>query len=417
MTADQHPSASQQPPFPPVPPLHAMARWWSLVAVVAMALPPRASGPRSPATPGAQVQQALARAVSGGSSSFTLPAGEIVFGKAVFSLQAARNFALRGSPTGTTTLLFAPGGGMRVVGCTNVTVSSVTIDYDPAPFSQLVIDRVVSSAEGCCTPPGSGSAWCSTPPSACCNATYEVSLHPRSHTIAGFPTGLLDASHHTRSEVWTSQGVMTFPWGAAAEVGVTSCHAPWPASTEALGPLRFRLRMRPVRNASAGTILTYHGREYLTYVVANSTAVVTEHVQIHSATGFAIVELDGECGHAYRHVSVTRREGLMIASNADSFHSNDCARGPTIEHCEFAHMMDDYVNIHSTLFSVAGTSGQKIELAMNRGLPVVGGAARAALDMWETSHPLFLALELWMTVSPPVLAVAGGTAHQIQWPT
>jgi hypothetical protein len=323
-------------------------------------LPPASTGSSqfttaAPTTPGAQVQQALSRAVSAGSPSFTLPAGVIVFGKAVFSLQAARDFALRGSPTGTTTLLFAPGGGMRVAGCSNVTVSTLTIDYDPAPFAQLAIDRVVSSAEDCCTPPGRGVEWCSAPPSACCNATYEVALHPRSHTIAGFPTGLLDASHHTRSEVWTSQGVMAFPWGAAAEVGVTACHAPWPTSWESLGPLRFRLRMRPVRNASTGTILTYHGREYLTYVVANSSAVLTEHVTIHSATGFAIVELDGECGHTYRHVRVARRkeqQPLMIASNADSFHSNDCARGPTIEHCEFGHMMDDYINVHSTLFSV-----------------------------------------------------------------
>ena len=179
---------------------------------------------------------------------------------------------------------------------------------------------------------------------------------------------------------------MKFPWGAAAEVGVTACHAPWPASWEQLEPLKFRLQMRPVRNASVGTILTYHGREYLTYVVANSSAVLTKHVTIHSATGFAIVELDGECGHEYQHVRVGRREAeqpLMIASNADSFHSNDCARGPTIEHCEFGHMMDDFVNVHSTLFSLTATSGQQMYLQMSRGLPVVGGAARAALDMWD----------------------------------
>eukprot|EP01048_Picozoa_sp_COSAG05_P026478 COSAG05_NODE_7249_length_837_cov_0.873984_1_plen_194_part_01 len=125
-------------------------------------LPPASTGSRfttAPTTPGAQVQQALSRAVSAGSPSFTLPAGVIAFGKAVFSLQAARDFALRGSPTGTTTLLFAPGGGMRVVGCSNVTVSTLTIDYDPAPFAQLAIDRVVSSAEDCCTPPGRGVEW------------------------------------------------------------------------------------------------------------------------------------------------------------------------------------------------------------------------------------------------------------------
>jgi hypothetical protein len=79
----------------------------------------------------------------------------------------------------------------------------------------------------------------------------------------------------------------------------------------------------------------------------------------------------------------------MIASNADSFHSNDCARGPTIEHCEFAHTMDDYVNVHSTLFLVQSSSGDKIVLTMRRGLPVVGGAGSEALDMWDgTTNPM-----------------------------
>eukprot|EP01052_Picozoa_sp_SAG31_P011800 SAG31_NODE_677_length_12894_cov_4.083548_9_plen_135_part_00 len=99
-----------------------------LCLVVAMAFVPLAcTVGRPPATPGAQVQQALSRAVSAGSPSFTLPAGDIAFGKAVFSLQAARDFVLQGSATGTTTLVFAPGGGMRVAGCSNVTVRDVPL--------------------------------------------------------------------------------------------------------------------------------------------------------------------------------------------------------------------------------------------------------------------------------------------------
>ena len=39
-----------------------------------------------------------------------------------------------------------------------------------------------------------------------------------------------------------------------------------------------------------------------------------------------------------------RRPGpdpLLIASNADAFHSSDCAQGPLLEECELSNMMDD----------------------------------------------------------------------------
>ena len=53
---------------------------------------------------------------------------------------------------------------------------------------------------------------------------------------------------------------------------------------------------------------------------------------------------DGECGHTYRRVRLIRRPGpdpLLIASNADAFHSSDCAQGPLLEECELSNMMDD----------------------------------------------------------------------------
>ena len=54
---------------------------------------------------------------------------------------------------------------------------------------------------------------------------------------------------------------------------------------------------------------------------------------------------------APRRVRVAVRDEptpLVVASNADAFHSSDCARGPRIEECEFSRQMDDYVNIHTT---------------------------------------------------------------------
>eukprot|EP01052_Picozoa_sp_SAG31_P005599 SAG31_NODE_248_length_19104_cov_3.721019_8_plen_674_part_00 len=101
--------------------------------------------------------------------------------------------------------------------------------------------------------------------------------------------------------------------------------------------------------ARVGDFLTYSGRDWYTYTLANSSNVTTFDVTIHSSSGFTIVELDGECGHTYHRVNVVRREGYMIASNGDVFHSSDCARGATIEDSIFEAALDDFYNIHTTV--------------------------------------------------------------------
>ena len=75
--------------------------------------------------------------------------------------------------------------------------------------------------------------------------------------------------------------------------------------------------------AKVGDFLTYSGRDWYTYVLANSSNVTTAGISIHSSSGFTIVELDGECSHTFRGVNVIRRDGYMIASNGDVFHSSE----------------------------------------------------------------------------------------------
>ena len=111
----------------------------------------------------------------------------------------------------------------------------------------------------------------------------------------------------------------------------------------------YRSTQQPINGVMVGTRVSFYVRGQYTYIVANSTRVLTQDVTIHGATGFAIVEVDGDCGHVYRRVRLIRRPGddpLLIASNADGFHSNSCAKGALLEQCELSNMMDDYVNVH-----------------------------------------------------------------------
>ena len=56
----------------------------------------------------------------------------------------------------------------------------------------------------------------------------------------------------------------------------------------------------------------------------------------------AIAELDGAGGHTFRRVTLAPRNGRIISSNADAFHSADVDTAATLDHCHFrvslAHM-------------------------------------------------------------------------------
>ena len=352
---------------------------------------------------GSTLQARLNAAVAGSGRSFELPPGDVLLGSQALTLQNAHGFTLTGSANGsTTTLWFSPGGGVVVANSSNCSVRRLTIAYGGPPGSsqtaavaQFAVRRVLASANSCCPRVGDkGYDPCAANwPTPCCNATYELELHPYSLPIEGFNAsvtkgfpGLRDCGK-TRSQIFNNGTLADPPEGWLH----TQCHASRPplgfVPAGAIGPgggkiftvsKRFyppfhsgndhfdqdrlgtdigkthkrtpfdQANMRPINNASVGTRMVYYGREDLTYVVANSSQIITEDVTIHSATGFAIVELDGACGHTYRRVRLIRMQGeedpLLIASNADAFHSNDCGRGPLIEDCELSNMMDDYMN-------------------------------------------------------------------------
>ena len=49
----------------------------------------------------------------------------------------------------------------------------------------------------------------------------------------------------------------------------------------------------------------------------------------------AIAELDGAGGHVFRRVTLAPRNGRIISSNADAFHSADVDTAATLDHCHF----------------------------------------------------------------------------------
>ena len=272
-----------------------------------LAAPP---SPHAPSPAARSIQQQLDAAVREGRGGFVLPAGDLNLSSHILRLADADGFTLSGAADGSSTLWFAPGGGLVVANSTDSTVRDLTIAYGgpagTAAVAQLAIRRVISSQSSSCPKVGDkGYDPCAAnAPTPHCNATYELELHPDSHPIEGLdsPTvvekgypGIRGCSR-TRSQVWNDGMLVNPPEGWLH----TQCHAPrpprgfLPAPGAGMGPGGGRLlisNMQPVHGARVGTRLTYYGREYLTYVVANSSRITTQDVTIHQATGFAITEL------------------------------------------------------------------------------------------------------------------------------
>jgi hypothetical protein len=87
-----------------------------------------------------------------------------------------------------------------------------------------------------------------------------------------------------------------------------------------------------------------YGFNALTFV--NCRHVVVENVNIHAVPGMAL------CGSGcrdmvIRNLRVVPADPGWMSSTADAMHFNNCRGTITVEHCEFAGMGDDAINIHA----------------------------------------------------------------------
>jgi hypothetical protein len=285
-----------------------LLRWAATAAVVASGAPP---------IPCSEVQAQLTAAVTSHAPQFVLPAS-VGLCSVDFEVLGAEDFVLSGDPGGNTTLWFEPSrAGFRVMNSRNVTVRLIAIDHDPLPYIQAEITAIRPGAA----------------------PSYSFSMGVRS-----LPFEFLNGS----------MGPMSQPWlwnGAGAERWVKG-RAPMPPlsklTKEADGTWSTTAGFPEISGAQVGDALTVMLRQWHTYVIGNSSSVLSEDITIYSAKSLNFYELDGGGGHVYRRVKNLRRDRQLISSNADCFHSIDVAVGPTIMDSELGYCLDDFFNIHNT---------------------------------------------------------------------
>ena len=91
----------------------------------------------------------------------------------------------------------------------------------------------------------------------------------------------------------------------------------------------------------------------LTYLITNSTRILTVNHTIHGGATEAVVEAGGEGGHSYHNLRLIRRVGQhpvrLLAANADGFHSSCVRIAPKLIDSEISFTGDDLLNIHNRM--------------------------------------------------------------------
>eukprot|EP00937_MAST-01D_sp_MAST-1D-sp2_P005933 g5933.t1 len=349
---------------------------------------------------GSELQAGIDAAVAAGVSSYTLPAGDFLFGAAAAAhgvvggvsllISGAKHMCISGAGPGSTSLWFVPGHGIDLEGCANVTLRGFDTDTVTPAFSQGTLVSLDASRS---------------------TATYAVEPgFPRADDPFLFNQTCADGSPGYCGEVkavfWSSttrrmlQGQqMTNPMqnvtcdgggsaggagaGATCTVALPALDAGWASSPPPPGTL---LTLSPRLHASKWPIPSFYRGAFGVY---NCTAMLFEDIDTHGAGDMVWVEHLGGGANTYRRVRVVRRPAArqpgrgygygyghgpgygsrygpgyggaarggyaprLLAANLDTFHSMSCARGPTVEDCEFSFVGDDYLNVHNRLLPLA----------------------------------------------------------------
>jgi hypothetical protein len=216
---------------------------------------------------------------------------------------------------------FGPNNGVVLEQCRNVKLCGLTIDADPLPWTQAVIEEIDPAAQ-----------------------TMVIRIVP------GYPVPEGD-------QLAKPCRVLFFDGETRRELPVFDDQA---TAVEPLGEGRLKIAQfasarvfrnpvpgRPVRAGDlVALFVMYGGGSNIS--MRDCEAVRLENITNHAASAFAYHESKGKGGNQYVGCKLTRRPGTnrLMASRADCFHSALMEKGPLIENCEFSHSGDDLINIH-----------------------------------------------------------------------
>lgn len=241
-------------------------------------------------------------------------------------VKGARDMTIHGPDT-TLVVTDPTLGCLRIQDSRGCTVTGITIEYDPPPFSQGVITDVDAVS-----------------------GVVELEL------FDGYPR--LDESFFTfagNEAHPTSFGSVFDPKTRDLKADMGDFVAV--ARAEARGGQRFLLHIRNIEVLSSvepGDLFVYlirqhgHGLHLLRSPVSNVEDVT---IKAANSVGFAVVESAG-VRISKSSIRFGPQGDCLVSTNGDAVHAQSCRTGPTIEDCWFEGMMDDGLNVYTLPFEI-----------------------------------------------------------------
>ena len=238
---------------------------------------------------------------------------------------------------GVTLVATSLSSGVRIQNAQNVTLSGLTVDYDPLPFSQGTVVGVAKD-----------------------NSYFDVKIHE------GYsqPT---DGSS-TRAIIYNADNRRV----------KANTFTRFGSSVTALDNRIVRISDQGRRDAlREGDLITLTLDTLSPHAVtiARSNSVRLEDVTVNASTAFAFFETESG-GNEYENLKVTPGEtpegatqARLISSNYDSFHSKYATTGPKIVGANFNSAGDDGIAINGDFALVARATGNSVLITSKRADP------------------------------------------------
>ena len=261
----------------------------------------------------------LRQELADGKKVITVPPGDYRFDRgAGVLIQKAEEVEIEA--TGAT-FWFGPDRGVVLEKCRQVKLRGLTIDSDPLPWTQGVIESIDRPSK-----------------------EIVFRIDPGYSLLQG-------------KQLTQAGRILFFDGESRRELPVFDDQA---LAFEDLGERRYKITRfstarvftspvpgRPVQVGDRVAFFIMYGGG-ANVELRGCEGVTLEKVTNHAASSFAFSETDGPGGNQYLGCRLIRRPGTdrLMASRADCFHSYLMEKGPRIEGCEFSHSGDDLVNIH-----------------------------------------------------------------------
>lgn len=208
--------------------------------------------------------------------------------------------------------------------CNQVTISGLTIDYDPLPFSQATV-KAVNHKTGHI------------------DALFDSHYPPVLTKHDSLPENG-DGGLAIRFFDPSGSNLIKLPWEGVRDFECLSDHL------YRIVPMNDRLLKVADHPdlVTPGCKMTVMQHGEITVLLKRCREITLNNMTIYASPGFAVYEKYGDGLNRYQNVRLVRRpqtDRLMVSAR-DQFHSYLMRRGPVIENCEFSYAGDDFVAVH-----------------------------------------------------------------------